>query len=143
MPQSHSGRFRVDPASWPARGVPDVDRDELAPIRRIVYHCPRGTHEFTVPFADDDEVKIPDAWRCRHHGVECAQAGQEDLQPPPPEPGRLGGSDGRTHWDRLLERRSVHDLHVLLNERLAELGSEGLGPPPAPVSKASNTAAHR
>lgn len=36
---------------------------------------------------------------------------------------RARGDDGRTHYDRLLERRRIHQLEALLAERLAPLGT--------------------
>jgi hypothetical protein len=49
--------------------------------------------------------------QCRLHGsisklVDGTEPEQKKIKPP------------RTHWDMLLERRSVADLEVLLNERL-------------------------
>ena len=87
----------------------ETDRNhDLAPRQSMRYACPRG-HEFDVPFANDAE--IPATWECRLHGsisrlVDGAPPEQKKVKPP------------RTHWDMLLERRSVADLEVLLNERL-------------------------
>jgi hypothetical protein len=84
---------------------------DLAPRRSVTYACPNG-HEFEVPFYDDAEV--PSVWECRLHGSESKivdgnQPDQKKSKPP------------RTHWDMLLERRSVAELEELLNERLEEL----------------------
>ncbi len=87
----------------------ETDRNhDLAPRQSMRYACPRG-HEFEVPFADDAEA--PATWECRLHGsisrlVDGAEPEQKKAKPP------------RTHWDMLLERRSVAELEVLLNERL-------------------------
>src|SRR6201991_3826344 len=87
----------------------ETDRNhDLAPRQSMRYACPRG-HEFDVPFANDAE--IPATWECRLHGsisrlVDGAPPEQKKVKPP------------RTHWDMLLERRSVAELEVLLNERL-------------------------
>jgi RNA polymerase binding protein RbpA len=87
----------------------ETDRNhDLAPRQSMRYGCPRG-HEFEVPFAGDAEA--PTTWECRLHGsisrlVDGVEPEQKKAKPP------------RTHWDMLLERRSVADLEVLLNERL-------------------------
>lgn len=90
----------------------EADRNhDLAPRRSATYRCPRG-HEFSVPMADDAE--IPNVWDCRMHGQESTlvdgdQTDDKAVKPP------------RTHWDMLLERRSVEELEVILKERLDEL----------------------
>ena len=87
----------------------ETDRNhDLAPRQSMRYACPRG-HEFEVPFANDAEP--PATWECRLHGsisrlVDGSEPEQKKVKPP------------RTHWDMLLERRSVADLEVLLAERL-------------------------
>jgi hypothetical protein len=90
----------------------ETDRNhDLAPRRTVRYACPKN-HEFEVPFSDDAE--IPSVWECRLHGseskiVEGGKPAPKEAKPP------------RTHWDMLLERRSIPELEELLNERLAEL----------------------
>jgi hypothetical protein len=90
----------------------ETDRNhDLAPRRTVRYACTKD-HEFEVPFSDDAEV--PPTWECRLHGTESkiidgGQPEQKKAKPP------------RTHWDMLLERRSVSELEELLNERLEEL----------------------
>ncbi|MDQ3886786.1 MAG: RNA polymerase-binding protein RbpA [Actinomycetota bacterium] len=89
----------------------ETDRDhDLAPRRSVQYACPKG-HDFDVPFADDADP--PATWECRLHGDESELLGteleQKKIKPP------------RTHWDMLLERRSIPELEELLNERLTEL----------------------
>ncbi len=90
----------------------ETDRNhDLAPRRTVRYACPKD-HEFEVPFSDDAEV--PATWECRLHGTESeivdgVQQEQKKTKP------------ARTHWDMLLERRSISELEELLNERLEEL----------------------
>ena len=77
--------------------------------REESYRCEDG-HTFTVTFAEDAEA--PAVWECK-----CGKRAE-----------LIGGADGeddekaakpqRTHWDMLLERRSVEELQVLLDERL-------------------------
>jgi hypothetical protein len=121
---------------WQADRTRQIERDNIAGRRRVQYVCPRG-HGFDVPFALDD-AEIPPVWECRLHGTTARQPGQEDAAPSKPKHGdrkRLGDSDGRTHWDRVLERRSRPQLEALLEERLADLArcrNDGVPPEPAP-----------
>src|SRR5215207_476183 len=81
-----------------------------APIERqyAEYRCPSG-HLFTVPFADDAE--LPDTWECKFDGGAAKLVGGAEPAPKKVKP-------PRTHWDMLLERRSVEDLEEVLAERL-------------------------
>jgi hypothetical protein len=90
----------------------ETDRNhDLAPRRGTRYACPKG-HDFEVPFSDDAE--IPPTWECRLHGsvsklIDGSEPEAKKAKPP------------RTHWDMLLERRSIPELEELLTERLEEL----------------------
>jgi hypothetical protein len=90
----------------------ETDRNtELAPRQQGEFLCARG-HRFIVPFAADAE--IPLTWECRADGttgrlVDGAEPEPKKAKPP------------RTHWDMLLERRSVDELEEILAERLTEL----------------------
>ena len=90
----------------------ETDRNhDLAPRRTVRYACIKN-HEFEVPFSDDAEV--PPTWECRLHGTESHIVdgeGPEQKKAKPP----------RTHWDMLLERRSMEELEELLNDRRQEL----------------------
>jgi len=61
-----------------------------------------------------DDAEVPAVWDCRMHGLESvlidgsAPEGKA-IKPP------------LTHWDMLLERRSIAELEEILGERLAEL----------------------
>lgn len=95
-------------------GALSYERDEhVAPAeRRIVrYECPQG-HITDVPyFVDADEIHRE--WTCR-----CGETAiAEEIAPEEPKPER----PVRTHWDMLLERRTIADLEELLAERLALL----------------------
>jgi hypothetical protein len=92
----------------------ETDRNtDLAPRHEVIYYCPRG-HEVAVPMASDAEP--PATWECKV----CGGAGLlRDGEGFSPKAGRVA----RTHWDMLLERRSIDDLEVVLAERLAELHS--------------------
>jgi hypothetical protein len=86
---------------------------EPAPRQAVGYRCTRG-HEFRLPFATDAEV--PAVWECTVIG--CG-ASAELIDGPRPEAKAV--KPARTHWDMLLERRSVDDLEDVLAERLADL----------------------
>jgi hypothetical protein len=84
---------------------------EPAPRRYVRFRCDRD-HVFSVPFADDAE--LPTSWECRLDGT-VAKA----MDGPAPEPKKV--KPPRTHWDMLIERRSVADLEEVLAERLEVL----------------------
>ncbi|HEY3503455.1 MAG TPA: RNA polymerase-binding protein RbpA [Actinocatenispora sp.] len=92
----------------------ESDRNtELAPRQNRDYVCARG-HRFTVPFAVDAE--IPMTWECKFDGTVAKLLDGE-------EPEQKKAKPPRTHWDMLLERRSVGELEDILAERLQELRS--------------------
>lgn len=86
----------------------ETDRNhDLAPRQIVRYASPNG-FEFEVPFANDAEP--PATWESPQGGVgrrvDGGQPEQKKVKPP------------RTHWDMLLERRSLGELEELLAERL-------------------------
>jgi hypothetical protein len=81
---------------------------EPAPRNVAAYRCPRG-HEFQVPFSE--EAEIPATWECRLDG-----SAAELIDGPAPESKKV--KPPRTHWDMLMERRSVDELEQVLEERL-------------------------
>ena len=67
-----------------------------------------------MPFST--EAEIPAVWECR-----CgAEAIIRDGAKPEAKPTK----HVRTHWDMLLERRTIADLEALLNERLELLHTQ-------------------
>jgi hypothetical protein len=85
------------------------DRDtDLAPRQEVAFDCPKG-HHFTVPFAA--EAELPATWECRVCGATALAASGESPVPKKVKP-------PRSHWDMLLERRTVDDLEAVLAERL-------------------------
>jgi len=77
----------------------------------ITYVCPQG-HRTVVPYFIEAE-EIPFEWTCR-----CGETAERpDVDAPEAKPER----HVRTHWDMLLERRTIADLEELLQERLALL----------------------
>jgi rubredoxin len=84
---------------------------EFAPRALTAFDCPAG-HATTVPFAA--EADIPATWECRVCGAEALRRNAE-------QPEAKVGKPVRTHWDMLLERRSIAELEEVLAERLAAL----------------------
>lgn len=100
--------------------------------RDTAYNCPRG-HHFVVPFSA--EADVPSVWECRFCGAEAVR--EQAVRPEP-----KGGKPVRTHWDMLLERRSVSELEELLAERLEVLRTHG-GVPGAGTSVSDDSRRHR
>jgi hypothetical protein len=92
------------------------------PSRSQTYHCPAG-HITRLNFAEEAD-EIPNLWDCPKCGrvshrdeTAARRASQtEDLNSPTPSPRTLAA--GKTHWEMLLERRTVSELESLLEERL-------------------------
>jgi hypothetical protein len=91
---------------------------EFAPRQRVTYDCPNG-HEFDIPMAEDAEV--PFTW-------ECPRCGAESRQRDGSAPDVKAEKPARTHWDMLLERRSITELEDILSERLELLRNGDIGP---------------
>ena len=93
----------------------ETDRNtDLAPRHEVIYDCPRG-HVVSVPMADSAE--LPATWECKVCG------GVAVLRDGVPAEAKKT-KHVRTHWDMLLERRSLDDLEEVLAERLADLHSK-------------------
>ncbi|MCP3800665.1 RNA polymerase-binding protein RbpA [Allokutzneria sp. A3M-2-11 16] len=75
------------------------------------FRCPHK-HEVVILFAAN-ATKLPDEWDCPQHGTTAVITSAPDA----PQP----RARARTHWDMLLERRTIAELEVLLNERLEML----------------------
>lgn len=78
------------------------------------YVCPKG-HDFIVTLAIDAER--PPTWVCRC-GETAELVGEPDI-----EEEVKAVKPQRTHWDMLLERRSMEELDQLLTEQLDLLRS--------------------
>ena len=89
---------------------------DFAPRQEIEYVCP-ADHRFTMPFSV--EADVPPTW-------ECKVCGQTALQVDGIPPEEKSGKAPRTHWDMLMERRSVADLEEVLAERLEVLRAGGI-----------------
>lgn len=83
------------------------------------YVCSEG-HELVIPFSAD--VTPPQQWECRcGKTAELVGDGVEDDEAKPAKP-------IRTHWDMLLERRSMEELEELLDQQLSLLREGRLRP---------------
>lgn len=82
-----------------------------APRQRIEYRTECGTESVTVTFAM--EAEIPPTW--------TTKTGKEAILVDGQKPEEEVGKPVRTHWDMLLERRTMDELEVILDERLKKL----------------------
>lgn len=92
---------------------------EMAARQQVEYVCEDG-HTFTVTMSD--EADIPATWEDPKTGKIGKHVGGV-------EPEAKEAKPVRTHWDMLLERRSVAELEELLAERLDLLRGGEIGPP--------------
>ncbi len=100
---------------------------DLAPRQDVPFDCPSG-HHFTVPFAA--EAELPATWECRICGAMASAATGESPSPKKVKP-------PRSHWDMLMERRTVEDLEAVLAERLEVIRERRLieGSAPTPLAR--------
>ena len=91
---------------------------EFAARQQVGYKCPQG-HEFEITMSV--EADIPANW-------ECPRCGEVSLSVDGIVPEEKPEKPARTHWDMLLERRSVEELEVILTERLELLREGEIGP---------------
>jgi hypothetical protein len=89
---------------------------ELAERQMVAYVCPNH-HRMEVPLAA--EAEVPATWECRFCGATATKAHATAAS----EPVRV--KVPRTHWDMLLERRSIPELEAILQERLDVLRLAG------------------
>lgn len=80
---------------------------EFAPRLETRYQCANG-HTIILPFST--EADVPVVWECR--------CGLEALLVDAEQPDEVITKPVRTHWDMLLERRTIDELKELLDERL-------------------------
>ncbi len=88
----------------------------LAERQTVSYACP-NEHDISMIFST--EAEVPAVW-------ECPKCGAEALLMDGSEPDRKSTKAPRTHWDMLLERRSIAELEQLLEERLSLLRTGSL-----------------
>lgn len=89
----------------------ETDDNVVLSERQITrYACASG-HVSELPFSI--EADVPPTWECR--------CGQEAKLIDGPAVEEKPAKVARTHWDMLLERRSIAELEELLQERLTLL----------------------
>jgi hypothetical protein len=102
---------------------------EFAARQQVGYQCSRG-HLFEITMSV--EADVPATW-------ECPRCGAEALSTAGIQPEERAEKPVRTHWDMLLERRSIKELEDILTERLELLRGGEIGPAhlhrPAPRGK--------
>jgi len=91
---------------------------EFAARQQAGYACANG-HEFEVTMAL--EADVPALWECPKCGAEARSTQGIEPEVKPEKP-------ARTHWDMLLERRSIPELEEILTERLELLRGGEIGP---------------
>lgn len=86
-----------------------------------IYRCTECGRDTKLMFAHDAEA--PQTWECRTCGAESVlRIGEKTV-----EVDHSGDKAPRSHWDMLLERRSVDELEELLKERLDLIKSKRRG----------------
>ncbi|HET7684075.1 MAG TPA: RNA polymerase-binding protein RbpA [Marmoricola sp.] len=91
---------------------------EFAARQQVGYACSQG-HQFEITMSV--EAEIPATW-------ECPRCGAEALSVDGILPAEKAEKPARTHWDMLLERRSISELEDILTERLELLRGGEIGP---------------
>jgi rubredoxin len=91
---------------------------EFAARQNVAYGCPQG-HEFEIPMSV--EADVPAVWECPRCGAEAVSKDGLTREAKTEKP-------VRTHWDMLLERRSITELEEILTERLELLRGGAIGP---------------
>ena len=102
---------------------------EFAARQQVGYQCTNG-HVFEITMSV--EAEVPANW-------ECPRCGAEALSVDGILPEQKVEKPARTHWDMLLERRSIKELEDILTERLELLRGGEIGPAHLhrPVKKAA------
>ena len=91
---------------------------EFAARQQAGYRCAQG-HEFEITMSI--EADVPAVWECPRCGLEAENTAgiEREVKAEKPQ---------RTHWDMLLERRSIKELEDILSERLELLRGGEIGP---------------
>jgi|SRR5450432_1091781 RNA polymerase-binding protein len=92
---------------------------DLAERQVVAYVCPNG-HHLDVPLAA--EAEVPATWECRFCGATASLA---DATAASSVVSAVRTKPPRSHWDMLLERRSIPELELILEERLELLRLAG------------------
>ncbi|HEU5223239.1 MAG TPA: RNA polymerase-binding protein RbpA [Candidatus Lumbricidophila sp.] len=82
---------------------------------QFTYRCAHCGTETVMTFST--EAETPEAWECKHCGEEATLL----VDSKPVAHVDPADKHTRSHWDMLLERRTLPELEELLQERLALL----------------------
>lgn len=94
-----------------SKSFEDEQGIEFAERVVVGFDCPNN-HHFEVPFSV--EAELPTEWECTKCGQMAARSDGVVAEEKETKP-------QRTHWDMLLERRSIPELEEILNEQLEKL----------------------
>ncbi|MEY2694214.1 MAG: hypothetical protein RL142_562 [Actinomycetota bacterium] len=86
----------------------------LAERNNHVYRCADG-HETTMVFAA--EAELPSSWQCKVCGQNALLVAAEGAV----VADESDEKSARTHWEMLLERRTIEELDEILQERLEDI----------------------
>ena len=88
-----------------------------SPRTKYQFLCPNG-HSSDIVFAQDAE--LPQTWQCKS----CSEFGTLLKDGKPITLSLAEIKTPKSHWDMLLERRTINDLEDLLSERLDLLAAK-------------------
>ncbi len=94
-----------------AKSFEDEEGIDFAARQEIGFDCPQN-HHFEVTFSV--EAELPKEW-------ECPRCGEMSFRSDGVLPDEKEEKPKRTHWDMLLERRTLEELEVVFEERLGML----------------------
>ena len=92
----------------------DETKANLSPRATHNYRCVNG-HETKVVFAA--EAELPETWACKS----CEATGQLITDAKQAPVALAEDKAPRSHWEMLLERRTIAELEEILQERLDEI----------------------
>ncbi len=108
-----------------AQSLQSEEGVSFSPRQSYTYSCPSCGKDTSVVFAA--EADAPDVWECRY----CSAEALLMIGGAPVVIDHSDQKAPRSHWDMLLERRTIPELEELLEERLQFLrgrrGQEKIG----------------
>lgn len=119
-----AGRGRIVGSNMGGKSYEKGDGPSTAEVRAARYLCPEG-HVTDVPFSAEADA-LPMVWDC----AECGNGAVADGLDPDVATqardaidlvARGGRPPAKTPWQHLMERRTIPELEVILDERLALL----------------------
>jgi hypothetical protein len=119
-----AGRGRIVGSNMGSTSYENGDGPSTAQVQRVQYVC-ADQHLTQVPFSSE-VTDVPAVWDCGNCGQEAVadgldpQAAAQALSAAA-HTARHGKPVPKTPWQHVLERRSIQELEVILDERLALL----------------------